>query len=111
MSQVTLTRHGEKRIRERAGLSKKACERMAKIAFMEGAAIEDTKGRLRNYMLQHYTSHDGATDNMRVYGDKIWIFNGTCLITILQIPTGISSKGTARYVNHHTPEPNGSPCG
>jgi hypothetical protein len=86
---VRVTKHGEKRVRERVGVNKKSVDRLAQKALTEGIPMSRTKGRLLKYLTYLYFRNETA-DNIRVYGDKAYIFVKDKLITVLQIPQDIT---------------------
>lgn len=83
---ITVTNHGAKRIRQRCGISKKSVDRLANIAFEKGLTYNDITGSLKRYVASLY-NFNGSADNIRLYGDKIYIFcNGDVLVTVLNTP-------------------------
>jgi hypothetical protein len=82
---VTVTNHSRKRFKQRLGLSKKACQRHAEIAFLQGATHADVRGRAKRYLdrlfLQHHTANQ-----LRVHGQFVYLFNNNVLITVLGLP-------------------------
>lgn len=83
-----ISRHAAARLKERCGLNKKACERMAQKAFDEGIRHSQTKGRLNKWVTGLYFRNESA-NNIRLYGDKAYIFCGDLLVTVIQIPVGL----------------------
>lgn len=82
---MRLTRHALQRGKERLGLRDEAIERLAERALNEGLRTSDTSGRFRRYLDKLFLSH-GKAGNLRVYGEKIYLFNGSLLITIFHLP-------------------------
>ena len=82
---MKVTRHAKDRLKERNGLNKKSIERIAKRALEEGIPHSRTKGQLNKWITARYFSNQSA-NNIRLYGDKAYIFNNEILITVLQIP-------------------------
>ena len=81
---MRVSRHADRRIRERVGVPRSAVKRMAARARAEGIPRKDTHGSLRRYLdaLYHYNEE---ADNIVVYAEKVWIFSGTTLITVLDL--------------------------
>lgn len=79
-----ITRHGDRRMRERMGIPRKSVQRMATRALREGIPRTETKGSLRRYLdaLYHYNEN---ANNIRVWSEKVWIFSGNTLITVLDL--------------------------
>ena len=82
---MKLSEHAKKRMRERSGLNVKSLDRTAEIAFQDGLRHGDCTGRLKKYVDCLFLSHHTG-NNIRVYGDNVYIFNGTTLITLLKLP-------------------------
>jgi len=79
-----VTRHGEKRVRERVGVPKRAVGRRAEAARQKGLKHEDAQGSLRKYLDTLYMA--GNADEIRIYAGYIYIFCGGRLITCLVLP-------------------------
>ena len=81
-----VTRHGDRRTRERMGIPRSAVKRMAAKAMTEGFTRQDCSGSLRRYLdfLYHYNE---TANNIRVWSEKVWIFSDNYLITVLDLPT------------------------
>ena len=84
------TYHAEDRAKERCGLNKKSTERMAKIAYEKGLKHSDCSGRLHKYITSLYFYNQSA-NQIRVYGDKVYIFHNEILITIMNLPNNLKS--------------------
>lgn len=82
---VTVSKHAEKRLKERCGLNKRSVKRMADKAFTDGIRHSDTRGRLNKWVTSLYFYNQTA-NNIRLYGDKAYIFAGSTLVTVIQIP-------------------------
>lgn len=85
---IVVTNHALKRLSERSGLSKTSGMRMAEKAFIEGIQHRETKGRLNKWVTSLYFVNRKA-NNIRLYGDKAFIFFDNVLITVLQIPSNL----------------------
>lgn len=82
---VIITNHAYDRAKERLSLSSSALERFASKAFKEGIKHSDTKGKLNKYITKIW----GATkevNNIRIYGENVFLFVDNKLITLYQIP-------------------------
>lgn len=88
---VVVTKHAEKRLRERMGLGKKAVQRAAEMAFDKGIKHAETTGNLNKWITSLYFNNKTA-NNIRLYNDKAWIFTGKNLITVLQIPASLKKS-------------------
>lgn len=84
-TEVVVTRHAAKRIRQRLGLNKRATQRHAQLAFDQGFSHAQARGRLKRHMNRLFLDHGNAT-NMRVYGEFIYLFAQDVLITVVPLP-------------------------
>lgn len=73
-----------------SGLSKKAAMRMAEKAYTEGVTHSETKGNLNRWVTKLYFANRLA--NIRLYGDKAFVFSNTILINVLQIPQNLTKN-------------------
>lgn len=85
---IEISKHAEERLKERCGLNKKACKRIAQKAFDEGITHSQTKGRLNKWITSLYFKNKRA-DNIRIYGDKAYIFCNVVLVTVIQVPVSL----------------------
>ena len=85
---VTITDHGEKRIRKRLGLPVRATGRLAAAALAKGRKRTDYSGALRRYldMLYHKGRGMNGAQNIVVYNDYVFLFAGETLITTWALP-------------------------
>lgn len=88
MSGVIITEHAYHRAKERLGFDKHAIEKIADKAFSEGIKHGKAKGRLRKYIDSIFFQYRTA-NNIRVYGENIFLFNGNTLITVYQLPQNL----------------------
>lgn len=82
---ITVTMHGKRRIHERCGVGSKAANRLAGIAFDKGINPSETVGQLNGYLNSLYL-YNGQANNIRLYGDKIYIFCNDVLVTVFDTP-------------------------
>jgi hypothetical protein len=85
MAEPTITEHGRKRARERVGVSKKGVDRLAANALKRGFRHGQFSGRFKRWLDGVFLTHR-KPNNMRVYGDKVFLFDRETLITVLPIP-------------------------
>ena len=85
---MEVSNHAKERMKERCGFNKKSCDRMASKAFKEGISHKQTKGRLNKWVTSLYFKNKSA-NNIRLYGDKAYIFCDSVLVTVIQIPIGL----------------------
>lgn len=82
---IKVTRHAEKRIRQRLGVNKKSTERTAEKALQQGITHKEATGKLSKYMDGIFLANR-TLNNMRVYNHSIYLFHGKTLITVLPLP-------------------------
>ena len=88
--EVLVTKHAHDRLKERLGLPKSARARMAAKAFELGLKRGDVRGKLRQYLGLCSTEY-GRCNNIRVYGEYLWLFDGAILVTVFLIPKSMRS--------------------
>lgn len=80
-----VTNHAKDRMKQRCGLNEKSSVRIAMIAYEDGLRHGDLTGNLKKWVDSLYFKNRSA-NQIRLYGDKAYIFHDTKLITVLQIP-------------------------
>jgi len=85
---VDVSDHAARRLRERCGLNKKSIQRIADKAFNDGIRHSETRGRLNKWVTSLFF-YNRSANNIRIYGDKAYIFTKNTLITVIQIPTDL----------------------
>lgn len=80
-----ITYHGKKRIKQRCNVSKKAANKLANKALKNGINHAETRGSLNRYFTSLYFRNKTA-NNIRIYNFKVFIFVGTTLITVIDLP-------------------------
>ena len=85
---MVLTKHSKDRLRERCGLNKSSLDRIAEKAYSEGISHAETKGNLNKWISSLYL-HNRVANNVKLYGDKAYLFHGDKLITVMQIPNNL----------------------
>lgn len=85
---MRVTRHALERAKERSGLSKSAARNLATRALECGLTRSDVVGPLGYYLDGRLRSH-GHGNNMRVYGENVFIFHNEVLITVFPLPASL----------------------
>lgn len=85
---MTITNHAKDRLKERCGLNKKSKDRMVQRVLKNGIHHRDTKGRLHKWITSLYFNNKDD-NNIRVYGQKAYIFHSDILITVIEIPNNL----------------------
>ena len=91
-SEVIITEHAKDRMISRLGLNKKSLLRIATKAYNEGLSHNQVKGRLRKYIDGLWFHGDGKANNIKIYGDKAYLFKGNLLITVIQVPNNLTRE-------------------
>lgn len=84
--EVIITNHAFQRMSERMGLSKKSAIRVAEKVYNVGITHSETTGNLNKWVTRQYFISNKKANNIRLYGDKAFIFIDKVLITVIQIP-------------------------
>lgn len=82
---MKITKHAKDRMKQRCGLNEKSSERIARVAYENGLHHSDLTGNLKKWVDGLYFK-DRSANQIRLFGDKAYIFHDTKLITVLQIP-------------------------
>lgn len=64
---------------------------MAQKAFDEGVSHSQTKGRLNKWITSLFFKNVNA-NNIKLYGDKAYIFCDQFLVTVIQIPQNLTKE-------------------
>lgn len=85
-----LTKHATRRMDQRVGINAKAAARLAGRALEIGIRREELNGALARWLEWLYlrgTGVDGVrADNIRIYGEHVYIFVGSRLLTVMHVP-------------------------
>lgn len=63
----------------------KSLERIAEKAYNNGTKHSLTKGRLNKYITSVWYK-DKTANNIRIYGENIYLFCGDTLVTLYRVP-------------------------
>ena len=85
---VSITDHAYDRAKERLSWKHSVLDKMAEKAFLEGVTHKDTKSHLSKYITKIWFQHRTA-NNVRIYGENIYLFHNNTLITIYQLPNNL----------------------
>ncbi len=85
---VIVTNHAAERIKKRLGLPKKTCQTHAQAVYENGFKLADAKGRAKRYLYKLFC-YSKKANQLRVYGEFVYIFTGSTLITVLNLPKGM----------------------
>jgi hypothetical protein len=76
--------HAYRRARKRLRWKTNTLRRMVPIVFKKGIKHSDTKGRLKRYLDKLWLERKQC-NNVRIYGDNIFFFQGYKLVTVYRI--------------------------
>jgi predicted HAD superfamily Cof-like phosphohydrolase len=83
---MIVTNHARKRMKERAGVGKKACQRLAENAVERGINRTQLTGSVRRFLDKLYFSHEDCSDII-VYAGKVFVFVKSILVTVMNLPS------------------------
>ena len=89
---VSVTSHAKRRLKERCGVSKNSAMDMAERAFNKGISFENASTDLQKYISSVYIRHEKIGDNIRIYGNMVYIFDNRTLITVYPIPGNLLNE-------------------
>lgn len=84
LQEAIVTDHAYDRIKERMSLSKKAAVRLASKVLECGITHSEATGKLKQFLDKLYLTHKNG-NNMRVYGQFVYLFKGSVLITVIML--------------------------
>ena len=96
---LIITDHAIERASLRLGLNARAARRTAIKAFTHGVKHSEVTGELSRYLDRVFLSHEAA-NNIRIYGEHLWLFKGPVLLTIFRIPNEL--KRHLKRLKKHT---------
>jgi hypothetical protein len=82
---IVITKHAFERAKRRLSFTKTALLKMAWRAFHWGITSAETKGFLHKYVDKLWATEHTA-NNVRIYGEVIYLFADNTLITVFQVP-------------------------
>ncbi len=88
---IHLTEHARERGKERLGLSGDALQRTCERAFEDGIPQQETRGSLRRW-IDHQGSIHRKGNNLRLWGNHVFVFENKALITILHLPHSFEAQ-------------------
>ena len=86
ITMVAITTHAQRRLKERAGMNKNTAKKVAERAYCTGISFDNASSDIRKYISRVYMSHDKIANNIRIYGNIVYIFDNRTLITVFQMP-------------------------
>jgi hypothetical protein len=89
MKKLKITKHAKKRLTERIGINKRSTEKLSEIAYKQGLSHKDLTGILKKYIDKVYLKEKKA-NNIRIYGNNVYLFCDTTLITVLKLTSKLS---------------------
>lgn len=96
---MKVTKHGDKRVRQRIGIPRKAVEKLSVAARADGRKPADFTGSFRKYL--DWTSREYMSTPL-VYHGYIWAFAGDKLITVYSVPTRFRNHAKEKGVKDET---------
>ncbi len=96
MENLMISRHAYTRIKERNGWNRKAAIRMIPRVYSEGLRPSQVKGYLRQWVGEKVANARPGHEFI-LYGERLYIFNGGTVITVLTAPTRAQVLGYAPY--------------
>lgn len=90
---IEFTSHSIDRARSRLGLSRLSLARLAQRAFHGGITHQDKSacGDLNRY-LRAVCRSDTPANNLRVYGEHLFLFKDAVLLTVYELPAELKRK-------------------
>lgn len=92
MDWYQLSEHGYKRLKERHGVKGGQASNRVKQALTKGKAISDCPSYMQNYLRNVLAASQG--NNIKVWGNDVYLFINEILITTFPIPRNIARKAS-----------------
>lgn len=83
---IKITEHAYERAKERLRFKSEVLDKMAAVAYEEGLKHSESKGLLKKYITSLFFQY-GKANNIRIYGEVIYLFASSTLITVYQVPS------------------------
>lgn len=99
---VSVTSHAKRRLKERCGVSKNSAMNMAERTFNKGISFENASTDLKKYISSVYIRHEKTGDNIRIYGNMVYVFDNRTLITVYPIPGDLLNKMERKLMMQRT---------
>lgn len=80
-----VSKHGQSRAQERIGIPKRSVQKMAEQALAIGGKHSDFAGQFKRY-LDGIFLQERKANNMRVFSEHLFLFQGETLITVWRVP-------------------------
>lgn len=100
--EITVTQHARHRLRIRGGRKGTNADAAAKRAFAEGITHSETRGSLNRYLTHLYFQHQSA-NNIRIYGNLVYLFRSVTLVTVLPLP--VKYEAVCAKIRHRRWQP------
>ena len=85
MSEINITKHAEKRIRQRVGIPKKSVHNWVESALTEGVRSDSISGSFKRY-LNSFQFNAGAASHGIGFNGFILLMKGHTVITVVHTP-------------------------
>ena len=96
MADVLISNHAYTRMKERAGIGKKAACRLSSKAYTDGVGKDDVSGRLHKYIVTESTAYNRPGRSVKIYGEMVYCFveqpKGVLLLTVFWVPNNLKSQ-------------------
>jgi len=91
-SDLIITDHAFDRAKERLSMNRSAFKKQAELAWMGGISHYECAGNLKKYIDKLYLSYQRKANNIKIYGEVVFIFSSNILITTYQIPNNLKKS-------------------
>lgn len=87
---INITEHAYQRAKERLNLNADTLKKLCALAYCYGKQQHETKGALLKYLQRRKDEH--LPNEFRIYGDNLFIFKQTLLVTVYRLPNEVNKK-------------------
>lgn len=94
MTDFKITEHAYDKAKERFGWSKATLDRMVERIYWNGIWNQNLHGKLKEFVEDKRERYP-TVKNARIYGQDIFLFQGTTLVTCYRVPNPL-----VKYIKH-----------
>lgn len=88
---LIITNHARLRAKQRFNWRLESLKRMAIRSIKSGLDVTNANGKIQKYINNLAINHNGRANNVKIYGEQIYLFRDEVLLTVLHLPNELKS--------------------